>query len=412
MSPDDNSLYLELDHLSDLDVVKATPWTELEECLLKLTPVPQLYIRFYDKDAFKWLLRSVLDGRILGQILAMGQEVPLLAFGRAEAGLPDENGHCGIVLHKDSDITMHDILSAPHQHVVDGHEVYLEDPIQRFEYLSCPSPRTKLVYLRHVLAADPNMSSCTFAQDLPPEVVHGILDASRQEGVWDVLERPSKKGLVSLSLTCYYWATLIRRSLFASLTLHGREDLLQLIKFLHCPEVLPIPLKACIHRIEVIQDNPREAPWLHLLAKLPYMSEGVGNAFIIKGLESEPDSSASETPKPDHLPLALLPRTVPGSIFNIHRLLLRDLRLRRRMDLARFVDGLPRLWTCELIRVTFVEEGGSMERPHRRRFNPLYELRWVRAGNCEDRSLHSQILLSSGVLRVRARLGLTDNPGC
>ena len=199
--------------------------------------------------------------------------------------------------------------------------------------------------------------------------MHRIIDSCRQEGFWSILEKPSKKGLVALSLTCRYWADMIRRSLFASLTLYSGEDVAQLIEFLKGPDILPTPLNKCILQLYIIQNETRCAPCLHLMAGLPYMPKGFGNAFVMSGSgrpPAEPDSDSKSSkaapaiPKFDYLPFALLPRSIPGIVFQIHGLVLAKLHLRRRMDLARFIDNLPRLKSCELFKLTFVEEGGSV----------------------------------------------------
>lgn len=71
--------------------------------------------------------------------------------------------------------------------------------------------------------------------DLPPEVISAIASSL-------AMEAPHyKRGLAACSLTCRYWAGLIRPELFESLAVYAFEDLHRLIEFLDCPAPMPGP---------------------------------------------------------------------------------------------------------------------------------------------------------------------------
>lgn len=137
----------------DVDMVQATPWNVVEDTLLKLSHVPTIYIRLHDKEAFKWLMRSILDGSVFARIVAAGQTAPLIGYKRHQGLSPNGNKHWNAVVDKNDreDIKMNKVLSAPSEYFLDNRAVRLNSPLQRFEYLCCRESSEKEAYLRDML---------------------------------------------------------------------------------------------------------------------------------------------------------------------------------------------------------------------------------------------------------------------
>ncbi|EKM52839.1 uncharacterized protein PHACADRAFT_261492 [Phanerochaete carnosa HHB-10118-sp] len=137
----------------DVDMMQATPWNVVEDTLLKLSHVPGVCIRLHDKEAFKWLMRSILDRSVFARIIAAGQTMPLIGYKRHQGLSPNGSRHWKVVIDKNDreDLKMDGMLSAPTEYFLDNYPVRLENPLQRFEYLSCRDTSEKEAYLRDVL---------------------------------------------------------------------------------------------------------------------------------------------------------------------------------------------------------------------------------------------------------------------
>ena len=206
------------------------------------------------------------------------------------------------------------------------------------------------------------------AQELPSEIIYLIVQALRANQV--LLQQQGdtnlrrKKGLAACSLTCRYWSEILRPLLFGSLTLRGPEDMTQLLGFL---QISPL-LADCIWDLQINQSS-QGYPWFHHVTKLlaflredAYVSLMMDNSTLdpLPGTVSESKSVSSKTrakvkPVP-YVQLDSLPRALPSSVLQmLTRITIRDLRLRRKSDLVRFVHGLSTLRSCAFRGVKFLQ---------------------------------------------------------
>ena len=101
---------------ANVDILQAIDWNLLQTSLLRLEPVPTLVIRSSNAVAFRWLLKTVTEGDILGSVLLVNQ---LRLFWDS---------------HYWENISGTEILSSEAHHVIDE-TLVTPGPIERFELL-------------------------------------------------------------------------------------------------------------------------------------------------------------------------------------------------------------------------------------------------------------------------------------
>ncbi|EKM52858.1 uncharacterized protein PHACADRAFT_261514 [Phanerochaete carnosa HHB-10118-sp] len=196
---------------------------------------------------------------------------------------------------------------------------------------------------------------------LPDELVRAVLvwlDDNESE-TW---ERTFKRGLTPCSLTCRYWAKLIRPILFKYLTLESADDVSQLAAILGAHDFLGCPIGNCIVNLTLVE-NPTSSgiPWGHQLALRSYQQVPFAKVtWTIKGAPT--DSQLQPSRKWPTLPPALLPRVLPASPIPLSRLALSNLHVSSARGLVNFVKG-TQLNILELENVTFPGNPGHILRP-------------------------------------------------
>ena len=222
-----------------------------------------------------------------------------------------------------------------------------------------PSPAFSLTAdsldLKHCLRYAP-LSANSLMSDvpqtyLPDELVHAILT-----WMWyrDKDDEHIKRGLTSCSLTCRHWASRIRPLLFFELIIRSTEDVVQLLAFLDGPDVLHPSLQDCIKRLRVIEDRTSSSiSWSHQIFRLHRRIPKIRSVFLTietSGTDDDlrPERNSSQS-------LAIIPKTLPGSIMPLKRLTLSNVRLPSVKALANYVEHLHTPET-KLNAVTFVKD--------------------------------------------------------
>ena len=186
---------------------------------------------------------------------------------------------------------------------------------------------------------------------LPDELVNAIIIRMEEQ---DDDYLPIKRGLTSGSLTCRHWASLIRPMLFTYLTIRSAEDIAQLLAFVDRPDNLDPTLEDCIVWLNIIEDRESSnIPWSHQMSRLGQRLPALQS--VTSTIEN---SGADDELHPGHSsprPLAIIPRTLPGLIMPLSRLVLSHLRLPSVKVLASYVKHLCTR-TIWLDAVTFVKE--------------------------------------------------------
>ena len=210
---------------------------------------------------------------------------------------------------------------------------------------------------------------------LPDELVHAIVVRMEDHGKGYT---PVKCGLASCSLTCRHWAKLIRPLLFCELTIRSAEDIAQLLAFLNDPDILDHSLRDCIRFLHVINDQTSSSIlWSHQISRLhrriphlDYMNLTIEKSGADDELPAGRDSSQ---------PLAIIPRTLPGSIMPLSWLRLSHLQLPSVKALANYVEHLHTK-AIALDTVRFVKE--DVPNIRRRRPHSYSRLSEVTVSHC------------------------------
>lgn len=198
---------------------------------------------------------------------------------------------------------------------------------------------------------------------LPAELVHAILiqiEDEHQNG------QPIKGGLTACSLTCRFWARVVRPMLFERLTIRSPDDIVQLLAFLNALDPLHLPLGSCIEVLYAIEDlqSPR-IPWCHQIFSLrQVLPEVVFHDVAFLTIEGSTVADQFD-PKPRPLlPCAMFPRTLPGSTTPLGLLRLRRLQLPSIRELVKCVQRLG-LTKVSLEEVIFAKGDVEALRPGR-----------------------------------------------
>lgn len=231
------------------------------------------------------------------------------------------------------------------------------------------------------------------AAHLPPELVYWVV----QRLMWRRKKDSSvdKLGLAACSLTCRFWAKVLRIALFGKLTLRSRLDMAQLEEFMNVSITSGPCIIDCLRDLTIEQDGPQTTPWLHHIHAL---YKRLANVRVEVFLRSSLYPGAPTTHR-DFIGSAL-PRTLPGSVFPIQCIAFHNLHLRRTTDLLRFVDYLPMLQECICCAITF-EDTTMASRPYPRR---PWKLHRAQVSGCGDGTLQAQLTLASTIIAAGERL--------
>lgn len=249
----------------------------------------------------------------------------------------------------------------------------------------------------------------SLGEDLPPEIIREII----AHFVNSTPSVSSKPGLASCSITCRYWASVIRPALFASISLSSRYDLLQLLEFLQSHAVTTQTISECLECISIVQRSDYPAPpWFHHVDIIRRVSKRSDLAFTLMVLPG-PTVLASAGPpsvKSDAVtfpsPVFCLPRRLPSCITPFQMMRLSDIEVSRK-DFLRLLGSLPGLWSLHCRRVSFKDDMRSSGLSYGRPNSVLkhlcldgYEFRTA-TGN-----LWTQLLLASTILRGSRHLNV------
>jgi hypothetical protein len=252
--------------------------------------------------------------------------------------------------------------------------------------------------------------------EFPSELVRAILDQ-----VVARYPRPktpvsgSKLGLSAYSLTCRHWAEVIRPVIFRKIQLRQPEDVVQLLEFLDSGASIGPPLCNCIEEL-ALHVYPAAVvtavPCLHHYYKLVKRLHALRHTSIIM----KDDQPAITHGPSHHLEQGLqsrsllnilsssLPKTLPGTIFPVHKLVLFGLQLRTVGDLVCVVNSLPTIRSFTGERLTFTDNVTAPRRTIRRKTSMLQR---VFVTGCGDESLKSHLELCSMITNSRGHLGFS-----
>lgn len=213
---------------------------------------------------------------------------------------------------------------------------------------------------------------------LPPELVHAVLIQMYDSDNSGII----KRGLASCSLTCRYWAALIRPLLFRILTLRSGKDVSQLIAFLDADLRVPT-LRSCIEELDVVEDHvSARPPWSHQIVRLAkLLSHYKVRNWTVKDVPVVSDGEHILTHR-SPLPFSMLPRTIPRSTLpQVSSLSLSGLSLKSTRNMMRVVGNQISCKDLELDSVVFAEKGVGR----------------VQQGRLASRTTLERILLSHGL---------------
>lgn len=182
------------------------------------------------------------------------------------------------------------------------------------------------------------------AADLPGEIIAGIVECTVKSSIglseFDAI-RLEKRILGNMSLVCRYWAQRVRERIFGNLELRSRNDFCQLLSFLDSPTSIKPSISDCLYTIRVLQTGTWEVPWLHRM-RAELLAHATELRIFIITLESTSVRYNEEIPMyaPSTLS-ALLPRSLPNTVYPFQTLNLDNLRFRCISDLVRLIDSTP-----------------------------------------------------------------------
>lgn len=243
---------------------------------------------------------------------------------------------------------------------------------------------------------------------LPPEVICEIA-----ANIPDIHVYP-KGGIAACSLTCRYWASLLRPALFSYLGLRSSTDLAQLLEFLDSPPILCPAIAQCLNRIGLFQRTGHPTPpWfhhVHIIAKRSGRKDLHFTLYLWPEMLPAYLGGALPIPsnaKSDTFPFSVLrlPRSLPGTILPVRVMRLRELRIHAR-DLLRLIDSLPRLQSLSLLRVLFDEDLATITRYPRRSTRALTYVDLQRRLGIGITDLRAELNLASSILQSSVYLGI------
>lgn len=209
--------------------------------------------------------------------------------------------------------------------------------------------------------------------DLPPEIVRQVVlhVCHLAPGLWKEPWSETKRGLAACSLTCRFWAAIVRPSLFGSLDIRSPEDLDTLTDFLDFPAPLPgVPISDLIRTITIVHPlcALRASVLLKVQALLKRLSlePAVGLTIVDPGVFAGRSARPIPPSISRHSPFSDLPKTLPWKMLPLHSLTLEKVQIQRKIDVVRMLDSLPDITRITLQEVTFVDKSPITRGPRRR----------------------------------------------
>jgi hypothetical protein len=259
------------------------------------------------------------------------------------------------------------------------------------------------------MPGDPN-TSYTTAVELPPELIHSILD--RLVAPYPLLAPVhSKRGLSACSLTCRHWTEVIRPFIFRTIVLKQPEDIVQLLEFLDAGVSVGPALSDCVEKLALevnLATLVGAVPCLHHYYRLVKCLRAFKGAWLYISNDHNPTNGESRRQLIIRSLLNMLssslPKTLPGVLSLFNSLVLSSLGLRSIAHLVHTVNSLPGAQYCRYSSIAFEEDMATHRIPIRRSPSRLNE---VEALRCGDGSLKSQVELCSMIADTRKRLGFS-----
>ena len=257
---------------------------------------------------------------------------------------------------------------------------------------------------------------------LPSEMINKVVGYLSPE-IWynncfDTAKKQLKTGLAASSLTCRYWALIIRRMLFRSLVLRNAEDLDQLFIFLYSSTPTREPLSSLVHDIGIELDGSPQRPWLHRLPKLSSISSlearrsahQRGSSEILYRIRvvgcAGPDPVEGAPQMIHALPSQNHPRSIPQKHPVAQSLWFEGLRLRNSDSLAQLIHSFsPAAW-CSIHRVSFADSPHQDARLPIRRRTAGCQAVWV--SQCGDGFGPTQFRIAAAVFHPAQRFEMDD----
>lgn len=260
-----------------------------------------------------------------------------------------------------------------------------------------------------ILPSPQSLMAVTSGAEFPPEILCKIVESLHFDGdfdsvldCWVVADRKLKQGLTACSLTCRFWAAIIRPMLFTFIVLRNAKDVEQLLRLLEQSVSVGPPITRCIASIGLEFDEVHARPWLHRVSAVFRCLNAHGRRACLDLRVNGHQDVKTRSPVAHTLPYQLFPRTVPYSIIPLRRIILTSLRLRNTSDLFRIIHGFPDLEECACRNISFIEASTTLPRPPRPGKGPTF----VTFSGCGDGTLETQIALASALLPIPHALGL------
>lgn len=232
------------------------------------------------------------------------------------------------------------------------------------------------------------------AEDLPPELIRLVVSYLyvRDTGRYGAL----KRGLATCSLTCRYWASILRPLLFENIEIRSRQDAFQLQQFLESLTILKPPLSKCVRFLTLKQSAREVPPWMQLYKLAKYFRRGEIE-LTIDAIDGD-------------LLWHAVPRTLPRSIFAMHVINLENMKFRQGRDLVRFIHNLPEVWSCTCKAITFQDASPvpPIRLPRRRPLESVEDLEFDMEG-CTELSFETQLTVALAVRVARDRLRVGED---
>lgn len=229
----------------------------------------------------------------------------------------------------------------------------------------------------------------TAGHRIPPETI-ACIAANLDKVCNEIQGRPAYKVLGDLSLVCRYWAQVCRPAMFKVLTLRSGNDLDNLILLLSSSTPIPQvpPMADCLECIQTVQKGPWKSPWVHRIPSIQrYTTHELDIRVQVQGVKD---------PVTDGLWNALIPRTLPPSLFLLRALDISDVRFRRVDDFLSTVRDLPNLEQLECWSISFDHESIPRRRAFRRRYQASQPVRGleVSVNECKGPQMEKELMFT------------------
>lgn len=122
----------------------------------------------------------------------------------------------------------------------------------------------------------------------------------------------NKRDLGRCSLVCQYWARILRKKIFRTLTITSRAEAETLLSFVTRPLVHKHSIARLIRGL-TLKQNIHDYPWIHRILFSTRHIVGLANISITVEADAARSTQASAIPRPLRTILPQLPRTLPPS---------------------------------------------------------------------------------------------------